>query len=41
MNNFEKGSDTGDGGNLEQARKAIEEANDALKKAVSYLTEVS
>lgn len=41
MNNFEKGSDAGDGGNLEQARIAIEEANGALKKAVSYLTEAS
>lgn len=41
MNNFEKGQDTGDGGNLGQAKKAIEEANDALKKAVSYLIELS
>lgn len=41
MNNFAKGEENGDGSNLEQAREAIKEANDALKKAVSLMTELS
>ncbi|KAL3804501.1 hypothetical protein HJC23_002540 [Cyclotella cryptica] len=38
VNNFAKGDNTslsGDGSNLEQARKAIEEANSFLKRAIS------
>ncbi|KAL7535872.1 hypothetical protein ACHAWF_005301 [Thalassiosira exigua] len=38
MNNFAKGEEKGDGSNLGQAREAIEEANEALKAAVSFFT---
>jgi hypothetical protein len=42
MNNFAKGDENnGDGSNLEAARQAIEEANDSLKKAVTFLIEHS
>ena len=42
MNNFAKGAEiNGDGSNLEAARQAIEEANDSLKKAVTFLIEPS
>jgi hypothetical protein len=42
MNNFAKGAESnGDGSNLEAARQAIEEANDSLKKAVTFLIEPS
>jgi hypothetical protein len=38
MNNFAKGDESnGDGSNLDGAREAIEEANDSLKKAVTFL----
>lgn len=41
MNNFAEGKETEDSTNLEQARQAITEANDSLKKAVSLLTELA
>lgn len=42
MNNFAKGDENnGAGSNLEAARQAIEEANDSLKKAVTFLIEHS
>ena len=37
MNNFEEGKESGSDSNLEQARLAIAEANQSLKKAVSFL----
>lgn len=37
VNNFAEGEKSGDGSNLEQARGAIAEANDSLKKAVALL----
>jgi len=41
MNNFAEGKEDSDGSNLEQARRAIGEANTYLKRAVTLLTEMA